>query len=76
MTELFRPKNSHVYVRPPHLPTEHQGFVVAWHKLDDGSWAVRVIYLHPQTGEEVRVEVTPDRVRPVDSAPFTGSAYG
>lgn len=76
MSDLFRPKNSHVYIRPPHLPTEYQGFVVAWRKLDDGGWMARVIYLHPQTNAEVRVEVPPDRIRAIDSEPFTGSAYG
>lgn len=76
MSALFRPRHPHVFVRPPHLPTEYPGLLVAWRKLDDGSWAARVIYLHPQTGAEVRVEVPPDRVRPLDSRAFTGSAYG
>lgn len=72
---MIAPKNPHAWVRPPHLPTEHRGFLVEWVQMDDG-WRARVLYLDARTGEQVWVEVPRDRVRPVDSPPNIGSAYG
>lgn len=73
---MIAPKNPHVWVRPPHLPVEHRGFLVEWLPMDDGGWRARVLYLDPRSGDPVWVEVPSDRVRAVESTPHTGSAYG
>lgn len=73
---MVAPKNPHVWIRPPHLPIEHRGFVVSWQRMDDGIWWAHVLYLDARSGEQVWVDVPADRVRPVESTPNTGSAYG
>lgn len=63
----------HVWVRPQFTPTEMPGLVLGWRQAPE--WEAQVAYVDPRG--RVAVEWLPaDQLRPVQSAPRTGSTYG
>ena len=57
-------RRRHVWCRPPFVPVEFPGFVLAWKQLEDGVWEALVTYVDKH--EQIVTEWIPaDRVRPV-----------
>lgn len=70
-----RPSTHHVWVKTPHVPIEHQGFLAWWLESPDG-WMGLVTWVD-QTGEPVGPQWIPASwIRPERShARHAGTAY-
>ena len=74
---MSTPRTRHAWCRPKLSAVEHQGLILSeqWEERD-GVIGARVQYVVEAT-RKVSIEWLPrERLRPVESQPFTGSAYG
>ena len=64
----------HVWVRPAFVPVELPGLVLDWRSTDEG-WQGLVNYVD-RDGRIVTEWLPAANLRPIKTAPQTGSAYG
>jgi hypothetical protein len=64
-----------VWVRPAFAPAEMPGLVLEWRRDAGGSWQALVTWVEAR-GKVITAWVPADELRPVESPPRTGSAYG
>lgn len=70
-----RPRTRHVWVKLDHQPIEHPGFVLDWRRTDTG-WDALVTYYVEADRCAFTTWLEAHRLRPVESTPSIGSAYG